>query len=211
VRLFQTSLHGYDRPRYDIGQENGESFMSAGHGHVDSSNKKIALLVAVLAAFLAISEMGGKSAQTEVLTQHVEATNMWTFFQAKTVRQTIVRTAAEELDAQFKDGGNMPAAVRNQIEQWRKTAQRYDTEPETNEGRKELMARAKMYEGKREHARAAYHLFEYGSAAFQLAIVLAGAAALTTVMWLTYIAGGLGLIGALFTFLGFFAPTLIHL
>jgi hypothetical protein len=185
--------------------------MSGGHGHIDSSNKKIALLVAVLAAFLAVSEMGGKSAQTEVLTQHVEATNMWTFFQAKTVRQTIVRTAAEELDAQYKDTGTMPAAVKGQIDQWRKTAQRYDSEPETSEGRKELMARAKMHEGKREIARAAYHLFEYGSAAFQLAIVLSGAAALTSVMWLAWIAGGLGVVGAAFTFLGFFEPTLIHL
>ena len=69
--------------------------MSGGHGHIEGSNKKIALLVAVLAAFLAISETGAKSSQTEVLTQHVEATNMWTFFQAKTVRQTVVRTAAE--------------------------------------------------------------------------------------------------------------------
>ena len=50
--------------------------MSSGHAHLDHSNKQIALLVAILAAFLAISEMGGKSAQTEVLTQHVEATNM---------------------------------------------------------------------------------------------------------------------------------------
>lgn len=185
--------------------------MSGGHGHIDSSNKKIALLVAVLAAFLAVSEMGGKSAQTEVLTQHVEATNMWTFFQAKTVRQTVVRTAAEELDAQYKDAASVPPAVKAQIEQWRKTAQRYDTEPETNEGRKELMARAKMHEAQREKARSAYHLFEYGSAAFQLAIVLAGASALTAVAWLAFISGGLGLIGAAFTLLGFLAPTLVHL
>ena len=185
--------------------------MSDGHGHIDSSNKKIALLVAVLAALLAVSEMGGKSAQTEVLTQHVEATNMWTFFQAKTVRQTVVRTAAEEVEAQHKEAGNMPGAVKAQVDQWRKTAQRYDSEPETGEGRKELMARAKAHESKREHARAAYHLFEYGSAAFQLAIVLAGAAALTSVMWLAAISGALGLIGAAFTFLGFFEPTLIHL
>jgi hypothetical protein len=185
--------------------------MSAEHGHIDSSNKKIALLVAILAAFLAVAETGGKSAQTEVLTQHVEATNMWTFFQAKTVRQTVVRTAAEELDAQYKDAGNMPPAVKAQLEQWRKTAQRYDTEPETNEGRKELMARAKVHEQKRETARAAYHLFEYGSAAFQLAIVLAGAAALTSVMWLAIVSGGLGLVGVIFTFLGFFEPTLVHL
>lgn len=185
--------------------------MSGGHGHVDSSNKKIALLVALLAAFLAVSEMGGKSSQTEVLTQHVEATNMWTFFQAKTVRQTIVRTAAEELDAQFKDAGNMPPAVKTQIEQWRKTAQRYDSEPETKEGRKELAARAKAHEAMREHARGAYHMFEYASAAFQLAIVLAGAAALTTVMWLAIVSVGLGLVGAAFTILGFVAPTLLHI
>lgn len=185
--------------------------MSGGHGHIEGANKRIALLVAVLAALLAISEMGGKSSQTEVLTQHVEATNMWTFFQAKTVRQTVVRTAAEELDAQFKDANPVPPAVTAQIEQWRRTAQRYDTEPETNEGRKELMARAKNHEAKREAARSAYHLFEYGSAAFQLAIVLAGAAALTAVTWLTFLSIGLGVIGAAFTFIGFFAPTLVHL
>ena len=46
---------------------------------------------------------------------------------------------------------------------------------------------------------------------FQLAIVLAGASALTAVAWLTFISVGLGLVGMAFTFLGFFAPTLVHL
>lgn len=185
--------------------------MAGGHGHVEGSNKAIALLVAVLAALLAISEMGGKSSQTEVLTQHVEATNMWTFFQAKTVRQTVVRTAADELAAENAGRADVPPAITKQIEQWRATAQRYDSEPETGEGRKELAARAKMHEQKREKSRAAYHMFEYGSAAFQLAIVLAGASALTSVMALAFAAGGLGVLGAALTALGFFAPTLIHL
>src|SRR5262249_7796722 len=185
--------------------------MSAGHGPIDSSNKRIALLVAVLAAFLAVSEMGGKSAQTEVLTQHVEATNMWTFFQAKTVRQTVVRTAAEALAAEYKDAADIPASAARQIAKWQATVQRYDSEPDTNEGRKELMTRAKLPEGKRETPRSAYHLFEYGSAAFQLAIVLAGAAALTNVMVLAFISGGLGLVGLLLTALGFYEPTLVHL
>ena len=35
--------------------------MSGGHGPVEGGNKKIALLVAVLAALLAISETGGKT------------------------------------------------------------------------------------------------------------------------------------------------------
>jgi hypothetical protein len=185
--------------------------MSGGHGHIEGSNKRIAVLIALMAALLAICEMGAKSSQTEVLTQHVEATNMWTFFQAKTVRQTVVRTAAEELDAQYKDSGAMPTAVKAQIDSWRRTAQRYDSEPETREGRKELAARAKAHEARRETARAAYHMFEYGSAAFQLAIVLASAAAVTSVVWLAFIAGGLGVLGSALVALGFFAPTLIHL
>ena len=43
------------------------------------------------------------------------------------------------------------------------------------------------------------------------AIVLASAAAVTSVMFLAYAAGGLGLAGAVLTVAGFFAPTLLHL
>ncbi len=186
--------------------------MSGGHGHVDPSNKKIALLVAVLAALLAISEMGGKSSQTHALADHIDASNLWTFFQAKTIRQTTLRTAAEGAQAEFKDNpAGMPPALQAQADQWRRTAQRYETEPETNEGRRELMARAKQKEEHRNRSLAAYHMFEYGSAAFQLAIVLAGAAALTAVSWLFFTSVGLGVLGVGFTLLGFLAPTLIHL
>ena len=186
--------------------------MSGGHGHVDGSNKRIALLVAVLAASLAISEKGGKSSQTNALSSHIDASNLWTFFQAKTIRQTTMRTAAEEAEATFKDNAQgMPAAMKAQTERWRQTAQRYESEPETGAGRKELMARAKAKEEHREKSLAAYHMFEYASAAFQLAIVLAGASALTSVVWLVIISCGLGVVGLGFTALAFIAPTLIHL
>ena len=186
--------------------------MSGGHGHVDSGNKKIALLVAILAALLAVSETAGKSNQTHALSEHITASNLWSFFQAKTVRQTTIRTAADAMEASFKDGTQpMPASLQTQVDTWRKTAQRYESEPETNEGRKELAIRAKAKEESRDKALAAYHMFEYGSAALQLAIVLAGASALTTVAWLMFMSIGLGLIGVAFAALGFLAPTLIHL
>ncbi len=186
--------------------------MSGGHGHVDSSNKRIALLVAILAALLAVSEMGGKSSQTNALSSHIDASNLWSFFQSKTIRQTMLRTAAEEVEATFKDSPDtVPPALKAQADRWRQTAQRYDTEPDTNEGRKELAARAKLREAHRDRSMAAYHMFEYGSACFQLAIVLAGAAALTTVVWLTFLSVGLGVLGLGFTALAFVAPTLIHL
>ena len=186
--------------------------MSGGHGHVDGSNKKIALLVAILAALLAISEMGGKSSQTNALASHIDAANLWSFFQAKTIRQTTMRTAADQAEATFKDSSQVvPAAMKAQAERWRQTAQRYESEPETGEGRKELMARAKVKEQTRDKSLAAYHMFEYGSAAFQLAIVLAGAAALTSVAWLIIISCGLGVVGLGLTALAFVAPTLVHL
>jgi hypothetical protein len=179
-------------------------------GEIEVSNKRLAVMIAILAAFLAIAETGAKSAQTEVLAGHVEATNMWTFFQAKTMRQTLVRTAAEEMEAQYKDAGTMPPAVKAQVDQWKQTADRYESEPSTNEGRKELMARALVYEAERETARAAYHNFEYGSAAFQLAIVLASAAAVTSVMMLAFMSAGLGILGTVLTAVGFLAPHLLH-
>lgn len=186
--------------------------MSGGHGHIDGSNKKIALLVAILAALLAVSEMGGKSSQTHSLADHIDASNLWSFFQSKTIRQTTLRTAAEEVEATYKDGPTaMPPALKAQADRWRQTAQRYDSEPETGEGRKELAARAKAKEADRDRSLSAYHMFEYGSACFQLAIVLAGAAALTAVVWLTFLSVGLGVAGVGFTTLAFVAPTLIHL
>jgi len=179
-------------------------------GHISGDNKQIAIVIAILAAFLAIAETGAKSAQTEVLTMQVEASNLWSFFQAKTVRQTVIRTAADEAEAQFKDAGNMPPALKAQVDRWRSTAQRYESEPDTNDGRKELNARAKAYEAARDTARSAYHLFEYGSAAFQLAIVLASAATVTSVMWLAFVAGALGVVGVILVGIAFLAPTLVH-
>jgi hypothetical protein len=177
--------------------------MSAGHGHIDPSNKKIALLIAVLALVLAFSETLGKAAQTNALSLNIEASNLWAFFQAKTIRQTVLRTAADQTEA-------ISPSSTKLIEQWRKTAQRYQTEPETGEGRDELIARAKEAEKKRDRSMAAYHQYELASAAVQIAIVLASAAIVTGAMALAWIGAGLGLVGVAFCLIGFLAPTAVH-
>jgi membrane-bound lytic murein transglycosylase B len=180
--------------------------MSAGHGHIDPSNRKIALLIAVLALVLAFSETLGKAAQTAALSFNIEASNLWAFFQAKTIRQTVLRTAAEQTSV-----GGTTEDAKKQVESWRKTAQRYQSEPETGEGRDELMARAKEAEKKRDRAMAAYHQYELASAAVQIAIVLASAAIVTGAMALAWIGAGLGIVGMVFCVIGFFAPTAVHL
>ena len=189
--------------------ETHETIHEAGAKH---GNRGIAILISILAAALAMSEMGGKSAQHASLAANIEASNLWAFFQAKTVRQTVLRTAADQFDG--IGPGAVPdraEAMKTKSDRWRATIERYETEPSTGEGRVELAARAKTAEAARDKALAAYHLFEYGSAAFQLGIVLASASLITAVAALAWAAGGLGILGAVLSLFGWFAPTLVHL
>ncbi len=180
----------------------------SGHGHVDGhgGNKSIALLISVLALVLAFSETLGKASQTLALSYNIEASNLWAFFQAKTIRQTTLRTAAEQTEVLAANENS-----KKQVDAWRKTAQRYQNEPETNEGRDQLVARAREAEKKRDLSMASYHHYELASAAVQIAIVLASASIITGMVALVWAAGVLGLIGIAFCLIGFFFPTAVHL
>jgi hypothetical protein len=189
-----------------------ERKLMSGHGHVDPSNKKVALLISVLAVVLAFAETLGKGAQTNGLSYNIEASNLWAFYQAKTIRMTTLRTAAEsaELDLPVVAGAKKEA-LGKKISDWKSTAARYDSEPETGEGRKELAARAKAAEAKRDRALGAYHQYEFASALVQLAIVLASAHVITGVVALLWISGALGIGAVAFCLIGFLAPMSLHL
>ncbi len=190
-----------------------ESMEHAEHAeHASGSNKKIALLIAVLALFLAISETLGKGAQTEAISKNVEAANLWAFFQAKSIRRTVVVTAGEQgkLALAAADEAQKPA-VQKQIDDWAKTAARYRSEPETGEGTEQLAEKAKHAEHARDEATAKYHHFELASAAFQIGIVLASATIITGMLALAYVSGVLTIAGLFMTALGLWWPHLLHL
>src|SRR2546429_9078015 len=101
--------------------------MSAGHGPSEhGGNKGVALLISVLALILAFSETLGKSAQTAALAYNIEASNLWAFFQAKTIRQTVLRTAAEQTETYGTD-----AEGQKQVKKWKDTAHGYQSGPGT--------------------------------------------------------------------------------
>jgi Domain of unknown function (DUF4337) len=176
-------------------------------------NRKIALLIAVIALFLALSETLGKGAQTESISKNVESSNLWAFFQAKSIRRTVVQTVSEEAKLSLGLMGDdaAKAALQKQIDEWQKTAARYRSEPQTGEGQDELSERAKHAEEERDLAEAKYHHFELASAAFQIGIVLASATIITGIIALSWISGLLAVAGIAFTVLGIFAPHALHL
>jgi hypothetical protein len=185
----------------------------SGGAHLDPSNKKIAMFISILAVVLAFSETLGKSAQTLALTLNIEASNHWAFFQAKTIRMTTLRTAAESAELEIARGPSAAAKelLQKRADDWKKTAARYDSEPETQEGRKELAARAKAAEKSRDRNLAAYHHYELASAATQIAIVLASAQVITGVVALMWGSAALGVAAVVFCLIGFFAPLSVHL
>ena len=185
------------------------------HGHDDhgASNKRVALLIAILALLLAFSEMGGKYAEKEMVAHNLEASNFWSFFQAKTIRRTNVQVAAEEMTARLAvtTDEKARAVLEKRIADWRRTAERYETEPETGEGRKELMARAKKAEAIREIQKARNELFEGSSALLQIAIVLASSMIITGIGALLWGAIGLGGFSILVMLAALFRPEwLLH-
>jgi hypothetical protein len=191
--------------------ENLEHVEHAEHAHA-GGNKRIALLISVLALFLALSEMGGKGAQTHAVTSNVEANDLWAFFQAKTIRMTVLTTAAEQMqiEAERATDPALRDRLNKTIAEWKANVARYDDDAKSNEGRKQLMTRAREAEHHRDQELARYHNFEIASAAFQIGIVLASAEVITQIAALGWISGLVGLIGLACAAIGAWFPH-IHL
>lgn len=176
------------------------------------SDKRIALLIAILALFLAIFETGAKSAQTEAITQNVEATNLWAFYQARTVRQTVVRTAADAAELQRAATADpaVRAAIEAQQKAWRDQANGWESN-KSGDGRKELTEKARTTGESRERFMAQYHFYEYAAALLQVAIVIASASIITSIPPLALLSILLAVGGVALGGIGFFAPQMVHL
>jgi hypothetical protein len=213
--------HGVHAVQHEVEHKikHDDEHAGGGHGPVDSStlNKRVALLIAVIALFLAFSETLGKSAQTSALNHQIEASNLWNFFQAKNIRRTATIVATEQTKLELLGASNeqQKAAIAKQVDDWTKTAARYRSEPEAaggkGEGTVELARRAVEEQHLRDTSLARYHHYEVASAAFQIGIVLASSTVITGIVALSYLAAGLGLLGLAFTAIGLLAPHAVHL
>ncbi len=157
-----------------IGGERGEHVVEAAQVHND---KRTALLIAVLALFLALVEKGRQGrADHRLVGQH------------RGQRPVGLLPSAHRPPDRGPHGADMvplladpawAAEVEAQVGRWRADEQRWESELEKGDGRRELAERAKAAERARDRAMAAHHLFEVGSGALQVAIVVASASIIT--------------------------------
>jgi len=173
----------------------------------DRFKQRAAVAIAILAMILAITGLGGSNAGKEAVNNNVLASNYWNFFQAKNMRQTSFVLAADQLELAWMNDSALPpeakAALKAKADAYRKTVARYDSEPDTQEGKKELLQRAKYYEGLRDHALKQDPYFDYAEALLQIAIVLISVAIVADLVWLSFVGGALGILGTLLMINGF--------
>lgn len=172
-----------------------------------TENRRVALLIATLALALALTEVAGDDAKTEAQMKNVESANLWAFFQARTIRQTVLGAEADRAAFDVTQIADPIArgALEQQVQRWRATMARWESEPETGEGRRELALRARAAEAARDQGMHEDGRFDTASALLQVGIVLASAGIITGMVALAWVAGVLGLGGAVlsaFTFAG---------
>ena len=157
---------------------------------------------------LAICGLGGSNAGKDVVQNNVLASNYFNFYQAKNMRQTAISLAADEIELGRLTDPALPeaakAALQKKLADYRATIERYESEPATNEGKKELLVRAKTHEDIRDHALKQDPYFDYAEALLQIAIVLISVSIIASLPWLAFFGGSVGLIGVLLTVNGFY-------
>jgi hypothetical protein len=158
------------------------------HEHGDGRARYIAVLISVLAAGLALAEMQEKAAQNEYLTQHIQVSDDYAYYQAKTVRADLFTLHAQMLAA-LPNAAD--PAVQQEIAAARATAARLQDDDKT-QGRKQLLAQAEHDRAERDRHAHRYEWFELVVGALQIAIVLASVAVVTRVRGLAWGAGAVG-------------------
>jgi hypothetical protein len=135
-----------------------------------------AIYLGIVSMLLAISSLGGGKATKEMLAASISVSDTYSFAQAKYLRETAYELAADQLEAELAAQPAMPDAAKAlmtaSIDKYRKAAALYATDPTGGEGRKQLLAKAKEFEGDRDHAQAQDPNFQFAAALFQIAIVI---------------------------------------
>jgi len=123
---------------------------------------KAGWVIVVFAALLAINTYMAGGNSGKVLNNTIEANNTYAFYQAKSIKGTLAEMALDDAVAR-KDMAKV-AALSAKIA-------RYESDPATGEGKKELLAKARELEAERAVAKQRSPWYTYTGSLLQIAIV----------------------------------------
>jgi hypothetical protein len=171
------------------------------------------IYLGVIAMLLAITTLGGANATKVMLNANIQASDTYSYYQSKYLRQVALDHAADQLELQLAAQPGMPEAARAKfaqtIKDWRAEAQHYESDPKKGQGKKELLAKAREWEEKRDRAAERDPNFDFAEALFQIAIVLGSVSIVAVSRPLLQLSGALAVVATLLMINGYFL--VVHL
>lgn len=163
-------------------------------------NTIVAISVAIAATFMALANVkAGNVVQAMGKTQ-VEIVDTWSFFQAKSTKQSLAESALDQLVVQREVGNLTPeqrTVLDKQIATYKEKAARYDKEK--NDLKTKVDALTKEYD----RLNVKDDQFDISEALLSVGIALLGITALTQKRWMLFVAGSFGAFGLLVGLAGF--------
>jgi hypothetical protein len=155
----------------------------------DSSGRRAAVVVGVLAALLGIASLAGSRASTEAILAQAMASDAWNEYQANSLKRHINLDDAALLRIMASGGPAAAEAEKQAAKLEQAVKDKYLPAQD------ELKVKAHDLEHEREVAESRHRGFQISEAAFQLGIVLSSISIVAGSRWLLLAGGGLGLIG----------------
>lgn len=153
------------------------------------------LVIVVMALLLAINTYFANSFSGAAMTNLLKASNTYGFYQSKSIKQSIA-------EGQLEDAKKM--GDKERIAKLQAKIDRYESDPATGEGKKELLAKARSQEADRDEARKHSPWLTFSGMLFQLAIVLLSASIIAVDMRMYWGSWGVGALALLLMFQGIF-------
>ena len=149
---------------------------------------KAGMVISIFALILAVNSWYGGKLSGTTLNNTIAANDVWQFYEAKSIKQTLAEQSLD--DAIYRKD-------TKKIEQLEAKIARYESDPKTGEGKKELMEKARKLEAERDYAKKQSPWIGFASTLYQLSIVVLSASILAVSMemfWGSFFVAGLGLL-----------------
>jgi hypothetical protein len=176
-----------------------------------SFSRRVALVTAVYAVVLAIASLGGNNAMKEMLLAQQEASNQWSYYQAKVIREHLNRGNKMVVETQLAEPSLLKGPDRVKYEALAKKFA--DEEKRMNADKKEIEPKAKAAEAERDRNQTKDPYFDYAEVLLQIAIVCASVSILSTsrpMFWFSSVLAVLGAVSMINGFLLVFRLPFLH-
>jgi hypothetical protein len=167
-----------------------------------SFSRRVALVTAIYAVMLALASLGGNNATKEMLLAQQQASDQWSFYQSKVMREQIYKIQKMRMQLDLLERGSlMKDAIREKYESMLRQLEGEETR--YNQEKKEIQEEARKLEHEREVNRSRDPYFDYAEALLQISIVMASISILAVSRPIFYFSIGLASLGAALTLNGY--------